>query len=91
MLSLGANAFRTCSSLSQVTFINGLTNIGPNMFCMTNGIGTAVSTSLGSVTMPSTIIVIGYTEITYWRHLVIYVHPTKQNNPNIVIFRQQCL
>lgn len=54
----GFDAFRACSSLSKVSLNNGLTCIGSQMFYMIGRNG-YFPTSLGSVTIPSTVTSIG--------------------------------
>ena len=65
ILYLGDSAFRACSSLSDITLVNGLTVIGTNMFYMTDGYGFPVHTSLVSIIIPSTLTTIGWKEYLF--------------------------
>ena len=58
---LGDSAFSACSALSDVVFINGLTMIGTYMFLMNAGIisYSPTSTALKTITIPSTITIVG--------------------------------
>ena len=51
---LGINAFRFCSSLTQVVLADGLTTFGVYMFYMGGG-----NSLLSSITIPSSLIIIG--------------------------------
>lgn len=68
--SIGASAFGACGHLTKVTFISGLTIIGNFMFQMIDGSGNAVSSSLDSISIPSTITSIG--SATYLLDLYIF-------------------
>lgn len=62
----GGYSFVDCTSLSQISFVNGLTGIGVNMFSMQG-----VPSVLTSLTIPSTILSIGntVTEYSYWVYI----------------------
>lgn len=57
---IGFGVFQGCSSLSQVTLVNGVTVISYFMFAMVDLFGNAVPSSLGSVTVPSSVTSVGY-------------------------------
>ena len=59
MWFLGDKAFEACSSISQVTLVNGLKLIGSEMFNIWDGNNNAVPSSLQSITVPSTITYMG--------------------------------
>lgn len=56
---IGYSAFAASGSLSQVTLVSGLTVIGKYMFYGADGNGNLEPSSLGSISIPSTIISIG--------------------------------
>lgn len=56
---IGSFAFSPCSSLSEVTLVSGLTVIGNSMFRMIDGFGDPIPSSLGTITIPSTVTSIG--------------------------------
>ena len=59
IIYLGTGSFQACTSLSQITFVNGLTLIGSSMFVMLDSNGNGIPTALTSITIPSTITTIG--------------------------------
>lgn len=82
--SIGWVAFGGCSSLSKVTFTNGLTVIGTSMFFMYGG---GASTSLASITIPSSITSIGSQAFAYLTALecVSWVGPIITSPTNIFL------
>ena len=75
LLYLGDFAFRTCSSLSQIIFVNGLMAIGTQMFFMLDGNGNPVATVLRYVTIPSSITYIGcqYALLNVWTIILLSI------------------
>ena len=67
--SFGSNAFAGQESLIQVTFINGLTIIGENMFNMAE-----FPSALASVIIPSSVTSVGKYNIN---HYLVYIQQSK--------------
>ena len=58
-LYVGNGVFQACSALSQVILVNGLIGISQEMFLMVDGNSKAVTSSIGSIIIPSSITAIG--------------------------------
>lgn len=82
IIILGIYAFFLCASLSQITLTNGLTVLGRQMFQM----GYWGSTSMGSITIPSTLTSIGLVVVVFVVLIIVMIVIIKLLGDGAVLF-----